>query len=330
MDMIVTVISNIFIMFAFILIGFTLRRKGILSGESTAGITFILLKIAIPATIITATTSQPFDTARLGNMGIMLGMTVLFFVVFTVIGWWIAKLLRLPANRQGVFAISATFSNVAFMGIPIISAIWGNAGVFYLSLVNIPFFVGLSIASSLLLREERWHAVGVSAQKPRKKFKLELNIAISILGLLLYLSQDIIPVPVLHFIRPTVIDGVGGGVLGRLITQLHQLTTPISMFVIGSSLGDSKLSDTPKDLSIFAMLGVSLLLFPLIAFFSTGFITDETLRGVLVLKTAMPTATLVAIFAEQRKADGLFASQLVFLSTVVSLLTIPLISLLLG
>ena len=325
--MIQIVIENIAIMFAFIVMGYVLRKKHIMDESVTKGVSYILLKIAIPATIITATTSQAFNPSQLGNMGIMFGLAVVFMAGFTLLALWISKLLHLPANRQGVFAISVGFSNVAFMGIPIISSIWGNTGVFYLSLVNIPFFVGLSIASNLLMGEQRRRDVGASKQKP--KFKLDLNILVSLLGLMLYLSQDVMPVLILDVIRPTVIDGVGGGVIGRLITQLHQLTTPISMFVIGSSLGESKLSEMPRDISVYVLLFISLLLFPFIVFLTTGFITDEVLRGVLVMKTAMPTATLVAIFAEQRKADGLFASQVVFLTTVISLLTIPLIAMLL-
>lgn len=320
--MIQIVIENISIMFVYILIGYMLRRQRVMDEIVTKGLSYLLLKIAIPATIINATTSQPFAMERLANMGIMLGFSVVFFMGFTLLAWVIAKMLKMPANRQGVFAIAAGFSNVAFMGIPIISSIWGNAGVFYLSLVNIPFFVCLGIVTNWMLGPDP-RTVGKSRQF---RFRLDLNITVAIIGLSIYLAQDTMPVEILHVIRPTVVDGVGGGVIGRLILQLSQLTTPVSMFVIGSSLGGSRLSDMPRDRSVYTLLLISLLLFPVLVALMTGFITDETLRGVLIMKTAMPSATLIAIFADERQADGLYASQVVLLTTVFSLLSIPLIT----
>lgn len=316
--MIFTVIENIFVMFIFILIGFFIRKKNIIDDYTANGISKILINISIPAAIVSSMISQPFEIQRLGNIGFLIIVTVSSFFIFLFFGILVAKFLNISYDRVGIYACSITFSNVAFMGIPIIASIWGYNGVFYISIANIPFFILVPIAASLFIK----------GKSEKSKFKLDINVMASLIGFLIYISQNYTPLFILDFIRPTIINGVGGGSLGRILSQLSQLMTPLSMFFIGSSLAKNKISDIIIDKSICWLLFIKLIFLPLITlFFIRLFIYDEIVIGVLTMKTAMPTAALVAVFVNQKNSDTVYSSHIIFLTTLFSLITIPFITL---
>ena len=321
--MIQVIIENIFIMFVFISIGFSLRKKYVMDDHVTKGISKILLNVAIPAAIISSMLSTPFETYILINLGLMVGIMILSFTFFTFFGVFIAKVLKLEHSKVGIYACSIAFANSVFMGTPIVSSIWGDTGVFYIAIANIPFFTLLTLFTNMFIK-------GTDEQLVKKKFKLDSGIIASLIGLLLYIFQDLIPMIILDLIRPHSVDGIGGGVIGRILFQLGQLMTPISMFFIGSSLGKNKISDVSFDRNMYILIFIKLIFAPVLLFFVTRiFINDSTLLGVLVLKTAMPTAALVAIFAEKKNSDAIYSSQIIFVTTLFSLFTIPLITLLL-
>ena len=102
------------------------------------------------------------------------------------------------------------------------------------------------------------------------------------------------------------------------------MTTPLSMIIIGSLLTEIKLSETLTGLSIFYVSAIRLLILPLVVIFlSVLFGIKEIVLGVPALATAMPIGALVPIFAEKYGADALLASRAVFLSTLLSMITIP-------
>ena len=321
--MVQIVVENIFVMFCFILIGFLLRKKNIMDDHVTRAIAKILVNISVPAAIISAMISQHFEFYRLANMGIILVVSALAFVFFTLFGLGLGKCLKLSRDKVGIYACSIAFGNMAFMGIPIIFSIWGDLGVFYISIINIPFFIFVPLSAALFIKANK-DQMPVS----KEKFKWDPNLIACVVGIGLYVFQDNIPLAILDLIRPVALDGIGGGPIGRLILQLSQLMTPISMFFIGSSLGKSRFSDISADKSIYILLFVKLFFLPLVMLFVVRlFVQDSTVIGVLVMKTAMPTAALVAVFVDQKNSDTVYSSQIIFVTTIFSLLTIPVITL---
>ena len=316
------------VLFLYISMGFFLRKIGIIDDRVMQGLTGIFMVGSLPATILNSMLNQLFDAALLVNILTIMVSIVLAYFLFALVGLWMGKLFKLPRNRIGVYAMAMSFGNVGLMGLPVIIALFGGIGGFYGTIVILAYFVMLPTMGIWLTVKSASDEHGQAV-----KYKLKPNVALfaALLGLIYYVTQDFIPQQVIHIVRPAVIDGVGGGPIGAFIGGMNAITTPISMLMIGSLLAKGKVSEVLGEPSIFALCAMKLLVVPVIIFFAIqGFIADPVVLGVIVLQTAMPAASLSAVYAEKYKADSAFASRAVMLSTALSLITIPLIAMLLS
>lgn len=108
---------------------------------------------------------------------------------------------------------------------------------------------------------------------------------------------------------------------------LGDLTTPLSMLIIGSMLCESPAKECFFNKKLYLIVFIRLLFIPAcIYFILKGIVNDKLLLSIPVILTSMPIATNAAIMANKYKANESFASQLVFLSALLSIITIPFIS----
>ena len=320
--------ETILLLMIYISVGFYMRKAGIMDDVVTNGITRVFMLTALPAAILNSMINQPFNQELLINIVIVFFSIVVIYFFFAFVGLGIGKLFRIPRERIGVYAFSMSFGNVGLMGFPVVGALWGGLGLFYASAVSLAYWILLPTLGLWLTVKS---AADVEGQRVQYQLKPNLAMVASIVGLVWFIFQDFIPVAVINLVRPAVIDGVGGGPIGRFIGGTAAIMTPISMFMIGSLLAKGKPSDLLSEKEALVLSAVKLLIAPVLLFFIVrNFITDPIMLGVLIILSAMPVAALGAVYAEKYKADSAFASRMVFLSTTVSLITIPLVALLLG
>lgn len=292
------IINQITILLFLILIGFIIRKLGILNRELNKGLSDFLLYVTLPFSIVTSF-NVPFSRIMFINGAIVLLISLLMHV-FAI---FISKLLfyRYPTAINKVLRAAAIFSNCGFMGFPILDGIYGPQGVFYGSFYVLTF--------NILI----W-TVGVSIFTGNKDQNIEkqaLNPAVIavIVGLVLFIFSIKMPAP-----------------LFKTMEMIGSMTTPLSMLIIGSLLMDINFSDLFSEFSLFYVTLVRLLILPSIAIFVLLFFgVKGIVLGVPVLANAMPIGALIVIFAEKHDADALLASRAVFLSTLVSIVTIPVI-----
>lgn len=292
------IINQITILLFLILIGFIIRKLGILNRELNKGLSDFLLYVTLPFSIVTSF-NVPFSRIMFINGAIVLLISLLMHV-FAI---FISKLLfyRYPTAINKVLRAAAIFSNCGFMGFPILDGIYGPQGVFYGSFYVLTF--------NILI----W-TVGVSIFTGNKDQNIEkqaLNPAVIavIVGLVLFIFSIKMPAP-----------------LFKTMEMIGSMTTPLSMLIIGSLLMDINFSDLFSEFSLFYVTLVRLLILPSIAIFVLLFFgVKGIVLGVPVLANAMPIGALIVIFAEKHGADALLASRAVFLSTLVSIVTIPVI-----
>ena len=114
------------------------------------------------------------------------------------------------------------------------------------------------------------------------------------------------------------------------VALVGNMTVPLSMILVGSILAKSRLLTLVSDIRVLPVIFIRLLGIPLVAFFVLRiFVHNPVMLGVIVILAAMPVAALTVIFAEQYKGNTVVASKLVALSSLLCLLSIPLISLIL-
>ncbi len=311
--MFITVANNLVALCALIVVGFVLARNGMLDEKSSKTISDILLKVALPAVIIVSM-QRPFSVDLITE-GIMV---ILVTGLIQVVGMAVALglcLLAKPAKRQwGVWMFAVSFSNVSYMGIPVISSIYGNDSIFYISMATVTFNVLAPTLGTYVLRRFAPTDDNIIKEeilpKP-KKFRPNPIILATLAGFLLFVFSIKLP-----------------SMLAPAFNMAGSLTTPLSMMIIGAMLARTNIKSVFGDFRLYLVVIAKLFIMPLCMFLVLSpFLEKGLLFGTLVYAVAMPTAAITAVFAEQCNSEPVTASKIIFLSTTASLISIPVISL---
>jgi malate permease and related proteins len=296
------VFTAILILFLIIGLGFFARKNGILDRNSVHGVSHILVTVALPA--LTISSMQLPYTAET--------ISIVSHTLLLAFGYYLAALLFsivvcrfIPATRAetGVFRFMLVFPNVGFMGIPVAAAILGPGALFYVILFNLPFNLLVFTMGVWLLAQGR-------QEKPGPLFLLTPGFIASLIGLALFIAGYDIPFPV-----DTLLDWIG------------RTTTPLAMLMVGALLATLPLTRLAGDWRVSLITLLRLIVMPVLAFaLLVSFVHDPLLLGTVVLLIAMPVAANTVLLSEEYGVDATLASQGVFLSTLLSLMSIPLLA----
>lgn len=301
MDFLV-VADQILILVLLIAAGYIAVSTKIMDPRATRGLSGLLFNITIPALIVAAM-QVPFTPERLAGSETLLTATGAFFALSFIIARITSKAVSIAPQKRGVFEFAIVFGSVTFMGFPVALTLFGEESLFYVAIFNFVFNILLFSAGIAMLTGGR-----EGGFDPR--LLVNPGIAASAVGFLLFLGSVEIPSPFIDAI------GLIGGV-----------TTPIAMIVVGAMLATLPARETIGDWRVWAASAVILIAIPAIycCLFSAIF-SDPLINSVMITMAAMPAAAGTAVFAEQCGADARLASQIVFVSTIGSLVTIPLIA----
>jgi predicted permease len=220
----------------------------------------------------------------------------------------LVKAIRARGAERGAYAFGAIFSNCAFMGFPVMEALYGRGSLFAVSVYNIPFqLLAFSIGPYMLAR-----SAGGRARMSASSFISPASVA-AILGFALFMGDLSLPAPIL-----------------RPLQLLGDVTTPLSMVLIGAILSRTRLRGLAKNWRLFATAAYRLLAFPFLLYACLyGLGARGASLSMPVVIAAMPVAANSAILAQAYGGDAETASSLVFVTTLASALTIPLFAALL-
>ena len=292
-------VNQVIVLFIIMAVGFYAKKKKYLNNAVDTGMSELLINITLPFMIVTSFNIK-YEAAMISN-----AQKILLYSFIIHIGIiFISKVLffKLPKNKQQVFRFITIFSNVGFMGYPVLESIYGGVGVFYAAIFNIPFNLLVWTVGVMLYTGEK------DFKSIRKAMANPALIAVFI-GLVLFVFSIRLPLPI-----ETSLKLVGS------------TTTPLSMLVVGSMLAEMKIQDIFSDFSIYYATLVRLLIVPMIVYVVLKLIkADEMLLNICVILQAMPAAVSAAIIAEKYGGDSLLASKCIFITTIVSGITIPIV-----
>lgn len=299
------VFTSILLLFLIIGIGYAARKFHLLNARRIHDLSHILVNITLPALTISSL-QVPLTAATIGITENMLVVAFAYYLGAFCLSIAICRFLPATGSEKGIYQFILVFPNVGFMGIPISIAILGQKALFHVILFNAPFYLlAFTLGIYLMTRDSR--------TKFDPKVLITPGLAASVIGLVLFLFGYLIPAPI-----------------STAIEWLGMLTTPLAMIVVGAQLSVLPLSNLAGDWRIALITGFRLLILPVLAFLILApLVHDELLVEVAVLLIAMPAASNTILFSEEYHTNPTLASQGVFLSTVFSLVTIPVIALLL-
>ena len=287
-----TVFAKMAMLVLIMLLGYLCARIGITGPEFNQRVTPLMVKVLLPATILNSVLSVPDFSGR-ELLDYILVMTVMVALQMLP-AWFLPRLMRTRSEDVGATRLVTAFGNVGFVGLPVVAAIFGDEMVFFASLCNIPFNLALYSCSAAQLSPDggrvRW--------------------------------QDVLNAPVIAMLLSRVHVP---GVLADTISSVSGVTIPLSMLVIGTSLGGISVRSVLTDWRVYVVSAVRLLVCPLLTWLVLRPFAAGALLGISVLMAACPSAMLVTALCLQYGRSDAFASKCIFLSTILSAVTIPLL-----
>ena len=298
-----------------IAVGFICRKCRVLDDKLISGLTTLLVKVTLPCTVFISL-MRPFSQTLLWESGATFLLSAAVFLFGGLAGYVVFKLYKRKKTDAyaNVMIFALIFANVGYMGFPVTQAVFGGEGMIYASMVNASFNL---LVWSLGIQMFRKHSAAAEDEQKFSMGKLILsNIALLATGTGFVFFVTGLRLP----------QAVSGG-----ISMIAGMTTPVSMLLVGAILAKSALRELFRDWRVFPVIAARLLILPLLAYAVLRlFIHNPVMLGVIVILTAMPAASLTAIFAEQYKSETALATKLVALSTLLSVVTVPFVAVILG
>ncbi len=278
----------------YMLVGFALFKGGKITKEGSKSLANLLVWLIIPAVIINSFCVE-LSLEKLRALGLSALLAAVALAVSAAISHFAFK-------KSPVDNFAAAFSNCGFMGIPLVRAGFGDEAVFLL--------VGFVVLLNLL----QW-TYGAALLKGDKG-------AVSLKGVLLNPITVGTAVGVVLFVT-----GLGSrlpGVLGGAIGGLAALNSPVAMLVLGIYMAQTSLKETVMSPRLYVLSAVRLLLIPAVTLaLLTPLPVDLTMKYVILLGASAPVGANVAVYAQLYGKDYSYACRTVVLSTVLSILTLP-------
>ena len=292
-------INQVIVLFIIMAVGFYAKKKKFLNSAVDKGLSELLLNITLPFMIITSFNIK-YEPAMVNNARKIFIYSFLIHISLIFISKIFFSKFRI--KRQQVFRFITIFSNVGFMGYPVLESIYGGIGVFYAAIFNIAFNILVWTVGVMLFTGEKDF-------KSMKKALANPALIAVFIGLILFAFSIKLPFPIENSLK-----------------LVGATTTPISMIIVGSMLAEMHFKDAFSDLSVYYAAVIRLIIVPMIVYIVLKmFKVDELLLTICVILQAMPAAVMAPIIAEKYGGDRLLASQCVFITTIVSGITIPII-----
>ena len=283
-------------MFIYMMTGFILYKTRIIEEKGSMNISRLLVWLVIPAMVIKSFCIEKNSSSTvLVIEGFALGALAL------IISMFIAHLLF---HKNSLDDFGTAFSNAGFIGIPLVEASLGSRAVIgligFMSMLNIlQWTYGVSLMT------------GKKVHMSLKEILLTPIIVSPIIGLLIYFSA-------LGNILPSVIKNTVNGIAS--------LNAPLAMIVLGTYLAKCNIRKMFTNPHLYLVSAVRLIVIPLITIFIFKFIPFSALsKMAVIIGASAPAGANCAVYAQLLNKDYPYGCQVVALSTVLSIITVPLI-----
>lgn len=296
------ILTSLVMIFLLIIPGIIFRKKDIISAAQSDGISSLVVNITWPCLVVDAM-QMDFSAAVLKDSGYMMAAAMVVFAMTAVVTLVLSKLLRLDNSKRYITAFMLLFGNTGFIGIPVIRALYGTEAVFFAAILEMVNDVVIFTIGMMLIQM----SAGAKLRFEPKLFLTPGLIGV-IVGLLLFLLDIRLP-----------------EVIGGAVEMVGDATTPLTMFLIGYQLGGLKAKEILKDASIYVISFTKLLIVPVLALIVLRVAVGDfsLLEKVLIMSFAMPAGSVSVIFSQQYRGETAFATKTVLLSTLFSIVTIP-------
>ena len=290
----IILLKQICIMFLLIAVGMVLVKKGNLSEQGGKDLGAILLRVVIPCVILKSYITE-YTAERAIDLAVSAAMALLALLVAMVISFLIF------GTKRSIENFGASFCNVGFIGIPLVQAVLGEGAVFYLA----------SFIALLNILQWTYGVFIMTGDKETVRVKTIVTnpVVLSFFGgLLLFFLR--IPVP---------------QVIVSTLSSIGSMNTPLAMIILGTYLAKMNFREMFAAKSAYVCTVLRLILIPAATLLVLSLIpgVKTEIRQVILIACGTPVGSNIAIFAKQYEKDYRLSVVTVCLSTICSIVTVP-------
>ena len=305
MNTVFTVAGKLVTLFIYVIVGYVISKRKMISEEFSNGISRFLMVVTVPCLIL-STFETDYTLERLVKAGEVYVISLIIFGLSILTGYLTAWIFRISKESKSVWIYSVTFTNHAFMGWAVMNAVFGGESIFYATFANLAFSTYAYTYGVWLMQSTGTEAGSQKKHSMKEYIFTPVNAAI-VIGVIMFIFQLRFPAPV-----------------DNAVQGLSSLTTPMAMLYVGTILTKSSIKDVFSDWRAYACSFVRLVLIPmLVLIIARPLVHDPMIYGVLVIGHAMPVAGFCAIFAGEYGNDVVLASKFIFITTLLCIVTIP-------
>lgn len=292
------VAGSVLTLFLMMAVGFALTKKKILGAETLSQLSQILLKVVAPCVVVSSL-QVDFSVDLLKTMAVALLVIAVTYILYGVLVHFMFK--KQPPATRASLRFGIMFGNIGFMGLPLIQAVLGQEATIF------------CVMSLAVFNVANW-TYGVALMGDRvsvKKAVLNPGVLSLVAAVLLFVLQIRLPAPVLSAVE-----------------YMGSLNTPLAMLVIGGQMAGADLLATFKEKRLYGATLVKLVVMPLLTLVVLlPFHLDQLMFLTIVILSGCPTAGATSMFTQMYDKDTATAARLVTLSTLLSIITLPLVAL---
>ena len=299
---IMVVFQTMLKLFLLLILGFVLFKCHIFDEYTNKKISALIVNVASPMLIISSIGGV--EGSNKSIVFLMIGAGILMYIGFIILGKIINRIFPFPKKDWPVYECMVVFANTGFMGYPVLLDVFGQEAVFYASLIHMAFnFFVYTYAIMCLTKGDD------SEFKLNFKQLLTPGIILIFVGIFIYLFDIQLP-----------------SVLMDTINSVGSLTAPLSMMMIGSSLAVYPIKDSFTDWRSYVFAFVRLMIVPFVTMIMCRLLhIDAYYANITIITNAMPVGSMVLMLATQYNANVKIVTRNIIVSTLLSVITIPIV-----
>ena len=291
-------------MFLLAVIGFFVRKKEIIGETARKELVNFCLYITLPFNIFHSFCGMGWEWVMLREFAAVLLLSVGYNLISIIVSFLCYR--KIEPDRQKPLRYGTIVSNGGFLGNPVFEGVYGAEGLFYASVFMLPVRIVMwSVGPSVFMKGRKENLL--------KKVLTHPCVAAIYLGIIMMFLGIEFPV-----------------FLDKTITSVSNCNTPLSMMLIGMMLAEMNPKGMlDKTMGFYAVMRLGVI--PGIIFAVTAFLpVSPLLRGITVIIAGMPAPVTTALLAAKYDGNEKYATAMIFVSTVLSLFTLPVWCTLLG
>ena len=286
-------------------VGYVAGKLGFLGGDFDRQLSRLVINITCPALILSSAM-----TGELPDRNYILPLlliSVITYVVLAVVAFLLPRYLTKRKDDEGAVGFALMFGNVGFMGYPVVASIFGHEAVFYAAVLNVVNTFAVFTVGTILITGSS----EVGGERFQKKVLYSTPMLSAYLTMLIVALQ---------------IDNIPG-FISQPLTMLGNITVPAALLIIGSSMSQLSLRTMLGNRTVYMTTALRLALLPLgVHYLMTALGFSPFVVGINTVVIAMPVATYGTILCLKYEKDTTMMTEVTFITTLLSMLTIPAIT----